>query len=124
MSTENIPKFKPPKVEEIEFPSDLTNQSKARIVLSTLFSLATDVVTATEIDRPTRRERFERQIDDYLDHDPDAERFLLTDHPSYGVNWLGYIRHLFGTPVDGKQHLPPRIQPRGVGSRSGKNRLP
>lgn len=119
---ENMKAFKPPKAEDIVFPSDVADQDKARAVLTDLFTLATDVVTSPSETLLSRRKKFEHRVNEYLDQDPAASRFLLSNHPSYGVNWLGYVRHLFGRPVAGRAELPPRTQPRGVGSRSGKSR--
>lgn len=75
---------------------------------------------AVDAAKPETREAFESAID-ALDGKPEAE-FLFTQHPVYGASVLGVIRSLVGPAIDGKP-LERKIQPRGVGDKSGKRHI-
>lgn len=93
----------------------------AKRILLDLIALGGSVAGQKEVDaQAAARKQFEDRIDGLL-HDSTAE-FLRQPHPTYGVNWLGFVRHLIGPAVGGKSELPFSHQPRGVGDRSGRKR--
>ena len=107
------------KAENIALPANLAGKPSVITILTELLALGYAVADADEGDpRTTAGSRFESRIDELLDLEDG--KFLLTDHPAYGVNWLGYIRHLVGPVVLGKLRLEPRNSGRGVGDKSGK----
>lgn len=107
------------RAEDIQLPADLAGKPFILTILTDLLSLGYAVVDAEEGDpRTAAISRFDTRVDELMEKD-DA-KFLFTDHPAYGVNWLGYIRHLVGPLVSGKPKLEPRIVGRGVGDKSGK----
>ncbi len=107
------------RAEDIQLPADLVGKPFVLKILTELLSLGYAVVDAAEGDpRTAAASRFDTRIDELMEKD--EAKFLFTDHPAYGVNWLGYVRHLVGPLVSGKPRLEARIAGRGVGDKSGK----
>lgn len=111
-----------PKVDDVILPDELrgTARDKVKSMLTELFVLATAVLDASEAVRPAAKEKFETRVSQFMDDDPEASRFLLGRHTSLAVNWIGYVRGVFGPEVGGRTRIPLGLRPRGVGDKSGK----
>lgn len=113
-------KKKQPSLDDFIVPPEFKNDSVSQ-ALSGLLTLANVVMDASEVaTRKSARETFDNQVDQVLDSDSAVSRFLSSEHPFYEVTWMGYMRYLYGSTLGGKERLDPRIQPRGVGSKSGR----
>ncbi|MBI5019067.1 hypothetical protein HZB58_02240 [Candidatus Gottesmanbacteria bacterium] len=111
-----IPRTKP---ENIYLPEELKGNTTVLQVMGEILNLGYAVLDAAEGDARTQAgTRFDERIDELLDK-PEGE-FLLRGHPAWGVNWIGYLRHIIGTEVGGKPRLEARAHGRGVGDKSGR----
>ncbi len=106
---------------DVILPSAYRGNTHIYDILNGLFQKGYAVVDAKEGEARSKALRvFDRHIETLFEKDQAAERFLVDSHPTYGVNWLGYVRYLIGEAVQGRKELPFRNQPRGVGDRSGR----
>jgi len=113
----------PIKDKEVVLPPEFARYhipEAAKPVIADLLQLGEKVKQAADVTQKTAsRQAFEETVDNYFD-DPRAA-FLLSKHPVYDVNWLGYLRYCLGEAVGGKKALPFRDYGRGVSDKSGRH---